>query len=136
MIATWVGAVSNDWNDDDNWKPTAVPGAGETILDPANPTSGRQPKILDGANVIVYDNIGNDEVVTLASSCDQTNVIIIGPLAPSGAGASRLTDSVANPIHLGAIGPIVDNQEPMTGGPGIFGYAAPSLQIFDPTGAS
>jgi hypothetical protein len=32
MIATWTGAVSNDWNNDDDCAPAVACGSGKTIL--------------------------------------------------------------------------------------------------------
>ena len=40
MVATWTGAVSNDWNNGANWSPAVVPGPGDAILIPAAPSGG------------------------------------------------------------------------------------------------
>jgi hypothetical protein len=131
MIATWTGAVSNYWNNDDNWSPAVVPVARETTAVPVNPTGGRQPGSSDGET----GSFRNDEVITLASSCDQTNFIVIGHATPSGAGALTRIDSETNRICSGASGSTLDNQELIKGDGKIFNYAASPAQIFNPTGA-
>jgi hypothetical protein len=131
MIATWTGAVSNDWNNDDNWRPAVVPVSRETTAVPANPTSGRQPASLDGET----GSFRNDEVITLASSCDQTNFVVIGQVTTSGAGALTRTDGETNRIYSGASGSPLANPEPIKGAGEIFNYAVSPAQIFNPTGA-
>ncbi len=132
-VATWTGAVSNDWNNGGNWSPAGVPGAGATIFIPANPAGGHAPNILDGETVNVYGNIINDDVITLASTGDQTNFIVNGQVTLSGAGTFTLTDSAANRIYSNAPNSTLDNQETINGAGQLFSNGDLTL-VNDTTG--
>ena len=133
MVATWTGAVSNDWNNGANWSPAVVPGPGDAILIPAAPSGGRAPEILDGETVNVYGNITNDDVITLASTGDQTNFIVNGQVTLSGTGTFTLTDSSANRIYSNASNSTLDNQETVKGAGQIFSNGNLTL-VNDTTG--
>ncbi|MGE4159210.1 MAG: C25 family cysteine peptidase [Planctomycetota bacterium] len=66
---SWVGSVSQSWNDGNNWSPVGVPGASDTVLIP-KVDPGNDTPIVDTATVtIVSLQVNSGGVLT----CDNTH---------------------------------------------------------------
>ena len=127
MVATWTGAVSNDWSNSANWSPAVVPGAGDTIVIPAGGSVPNEPSILDNDTATVSGDIEDNGVITLASTGDRTDLVINGGVTLSGSGSLTLTDSSANQIYSNQGGSILTNEATIQGAGQI--YSNDSLSI-------
>jgi hypothetical protein len=83
---TWTGAVSNDWNNPANWSSHAVPGPGNNVTVPSQPTAGRFPILsvdsavfnltllpgaaisLNGHGLTAYGTLTNQGIIYLRGS--------------------------------------------------------------------
>jgi hypothetical protein len=48
---TWTGSISNDWNNANNWSPTAIPGTTSNVIIPGTVASNRWPVLAGNVTI-------------------------------------------------------------------------------------
>ena len=51
LSQTWTGSANNDWNNANNWSPTAIPTSASNVIIPGTVSSGRWPVLTGNVTI-------------------------------------------------------------------------------------
>ena len=112
-IQTFLGGVSGDWNDLNNWSASCVPGCGgSALIDPLQYTNAPVISGTSAVRDIAFANSGNITVQSTAQFSVCGNITGTGSLAVSGGGwigfVGTSNQNIAVSFVTGNAGPLSD----------------------------
>ncbi len=99
--STWTGAVSQDWDDPDNWSPAGVPGAGSDVViatgaPVASASIGTVNSITDSSD-LSFESAGTNTITTFL---DDTGHLWVDHDAGEGGTILNIGGALTNSGHL------------------------------------